>query len=176
MAKIDPQFEEGYQLPESVPEPQALTEREQALRNLFVAEYLVDFDQTAAAMRCGFNRQFAIEYGTKFMAEPYVLKKINSVKFQDVDVPEDQDDYDAKRVRSALMLEAHYRGPGSSHAARVAALAKLASLIGMDKPIKTEQTVNHRGGVMAVPGIASLDDWEKAASESQDALVKDARL
>jgi hypothetical protein len=175
MAKIDPNFESGYQLPDRVPDTPELSDRERALRDLFVSEYLVDFDQTAAAMRCGFNRKFAIEYGTKFMAEPYVLQKMNLMKFAEVDEV-DQNEYDSKRVRAALMQEAHYFGPGSSHAARVAALAKLASLIGMDKPLKTEQTINHRGGVMAVPGIASLDDWEKAASESQDELVKDARL
>lgn len=151
-----------------------LNPREKALRDLFVSEYLIDFDQVRAAQRCGFVYQFAVEYSTKFMEEPYVQQRINSIKFQKVDEKQ-MADFDRTRIKNALMAEAHNRGPGSSHAARVAALAKLASMHGLDAPKKSEQTVLHKGGVMAVPGIANLDDWEKAASASQDQLVDHAR-
>ena len=175
MANLNDAFENGTQVPDSAPEPESLTFRERALRDLFVVEYLIDYDAIAACQRCGFNYQFAVDYSLKFMREPYVLQKINKVKFQETD-EESSLEFDTKRIRASLMAEAHYRGPGSSHAARVAALSKLAALCGMEAPKKFEQTINHRGGVMAVPGIASLDDWEQAASASQDALVKDARL
>lgn len=149
------------------------TPAQKALRDMFVNEYMVDYDPVAAAQRCGFERQFAREFASKFMDEAYVQQRINAVKFMDVD-PQSEQKYNQQRVKAALMFEAHYRGPGSSHAARVAALSKLAALNGLDAPKKIDATIKHLGGVMAVPGIAKLDDWEQAASESQDALVKHA--
>lgn len=164
----------SYALPGAIPIPDDMSPREKALRDLFVSEYLVDYDQLRAAQRCGFNYQFAVEYAKKFMDEPYVQQQINAVKFRDY--PErDVAEYDKKRIIASLMSEAHYKGPGSSHSGRVSALAKLAVIYGMDAPKKVEQSVTHRGGVMSVPGIASLDDWEKAAAQSQDALVQHAR-
>lgn len=74
------------------------------------------------------------------------------------------------------MREAHYRGPGSSHAARVAALGKLASIRDMDAPTKIKADLSMRGGVMMIPAIANLEDWEKAAQASQSSLQEDAKL
>lgn len=177
MAKLDPLTEGGnYQLPGDFPEDDgaSLNPREKALRDAFVVEYMIDFNSVKAAQRIGFHRQFAIEYAQRFMEEPYVQKKINEIKFKDI--PErDMAEYDKKRIKGALMQEAHYFGPGSSHSARVAALGRLATLNGLDAPKKIEQTLLHKGGVMAVPGIANLDDWEKTAAASQDKLVEHAR-
>jgi len=169
-----PPDEGGYQLPEAIPIADDMNPREKALRDLFVSEYLVDYDALRAAQRCGFNFQFAVEYAKKFMQEPYVQQQINAVKFREY--PEhDVATYEKKRIMASLIAEAHYKGPGSSHSSRVAALSKLASIYGMDAPKKIEQSITNRGGVMAVPGIAKLDDWENAASQSQDALVQHAR-
>ena len=150
--------------------------REKSLRDLFVAEYLNDFDQVKAAQRCGFQFQFAIEFARKFMDEPYVQQQIKRVKLgQDQPIDEKEEErLNKKRIFATLFQEAHYHGPGSSHAARVSALGKLAVMYGMEAPKKTEATVTHKGGVMAVPGIASLDEWEVTASKSQDALITHA--
>lgn len=151
-----------------------MSEREKALRDMFVSEYLVDYDQVKAAQRCGFNLQFAVEYAKRFMEESYVQQRIRDVTFMKVD-EKAIEQFDKTRIKAALMAEAHYRGPGSSHAGRVAALSKLASLYGMEAPKKSAMDVTHKGGVMAVPGIASLAEWEQTAAESQDKLVANAR-
>lgn len=173
MAAIDQPYEQGTPLPSGLPDPEKMNPREKALRDMFVSEYLIDFDQVRAAMRCGFDQQFAIEYSRKFMEESYVQKRINEVRFMKVD-EKALEDFDKTRIRSSLMAEAHYYGPGSSSASRVSALGKLAVIYGMEAPKKVDVNAVHRGGVMAVPGIASLDDWEKQASASQDELVKHA--
>ena len=36
------------------------------------------------------------------------------------------------------------------------------------------ETINHKGGVMAVPGIAAIDDWEAQAMKTQEKLTADA--
>jgi hypothetical protein len=172
MAVLDQPFDANSALPEGLPEAEKMNPREKALRDMFVSEYLIDFDQVKAAMRCGFNQQFAVEYSRKFMEESYVQKRINEVRFMKTD-EKALAEFDKARILSSLMAEAHYHGPGSSQAARVAALGKLAIMYGMEVK-RVEATVQHRGGVMAVPGIASLDDWEKQASASQDELVRDA--
>ena len=173
MASLDLPFTDGFQIPDAIPEAVNMNAREKALRDLFVSEYLVDYDALRACQRCGFVYQFAVEFARKFMDEPYVQQQINAIKFKDL--PErEMAEYNKKRIANALMQEAHYKGPGSSQAARVAALGKLAAMHGMDAPKKSEQTITHRGGVMAVPGIAQLDDWEQTASASQDKLVQHA--
>jgi hypothetical protein len=79
-------------------------------------------------------------------------------------------EYNRQRIKQQLMREAHYRGPGSSHAARVAALARLAAIYDLEAPKKTKIDIEHRGGVMRAPGVANLEDWEAAAVASQEAL------
>jgi hypothetical protein len=49
------------------------------------------------------------------------------------------------------------------------------SVYGMDAPTRIKQEVEHRGGVMMVPVIASMDDWERTAVASQVALAEAAR-
>ena len=155
---------------------QDLSGKEKELRDKFVSEFLIDYDQTAAAIRIGFSASFAQTYAEKFMTEPYVRK---AIALQQNAMAEDDKlevEQDRRRIRAALMREAHYRGPGSSHAARVSALAKLASIRDMDAPTKIKSEMTMRGGVMMVPGIANLEDWEKAAQASQGDLQKDSNL
>jgi phage terminase small subunit len=112
-------------------EEQQYSYREKALRDFFVKEYLVDYDATAAAIRVGYGKSIAKEYGNRFMQEPYVLRKIQE---EEVAVNPNGDDKEAakKRIMAGLVREANYRGPGSSQAARVAALSKLAHLHEME--------------------------------------------
>lgn len=153
-----------------------LSQSEKDLRDRFVEEYMLDFDQKAAVIRCGIMESFAKEYAGRFMNEPYVRRKIAELQKAAADDPKTEEEQTKRRIRAALLKEAHYRGPGSSHAARVGALAKLGAMYGMDAPIKTQKEVTHRGGVMMVPAIANLNDWEKAATASQEALRKDSEV
>ena len=109
------------------------------------------------------------------MEEPYVLQQI---KLAETSGGQDQtNEMMKKRIIIGLVREANYRGPGCSQSARVAALAKLASIHGMDAVNRTQtqflgadgQPVD--GGVFVVPGIMTTEDWEKAAEAQQAALV-----
>lgn len=152
-----------------------LTEEEIKLRNAFVVEYLKDYDQTAACMRLGFAHGFAEPYGKKFYAEAYVQKRIKEIETR-VPTPAERkeiDAQDAALVRSRLRYELHY---GTS-ASRVSALSKLAGLLGMDTEAKKNPNDNKaRGGVMMVPGIADISEWEEAAMASQAKLQQDSKV
>lgn len=153
----------------------ALSQAEIALRNKFVDEYLTDFDALAAAIRIGFLRSVAEEYAQQLIQDPYVQQQISKRQAELEANPKEAAKRRRRLTEMALYREAHYKGPGSSHAARVSALAKLAAIYDMDAPTRIEKKVTHRGGVMMIPVIASLDEWEKAAQNSQQRLVDEAR-
>lgn len=149
---------------------------EKAVRDRFVKEYLIDYDQKRAAIRCGYGESFAGAYSDKFMAEPYVLQQIKAQELAFADDPDAEEESTKRIIRAGLLREANYRGPGSSHSARVNALAKLAVIHDMDAPTKIEADINQRGGVMMVPGIASADDWSMVAAAAQKKLQDEALL
>lgn len=164
-------------LPTSIPSAADYTADERALRDLFCIEFLVDFDQIKAAQRCGFNLQFAIEYARKFMEEPYVIQRINQLQRLQPRDEEEMLKYNKRRVVEQMLREAHYDGPGSSQAARVAALKALADMWGMGSAAQARAGAGGgaglAGGVMVVPEIANVDDWENQATQNQRALRND---
>lgn len=165
-------------IPEGIIEPEnlaaELTHREKALRDHFVAEYLVDYDQKSAAVRIGYGASYAGEMAIRLMQCPYVAQQI---ALKETTNEEESAEVMRKRVIQGLIREANYRGPGCSPSARVAALAKLAAIQGMDAPTRTKTELTGAdgsplgGGMFVVPGIISVEDWEKAAKAQQTALV-----
>lgn len=157
-----------------------LSKSEKDIRDRFVAEYMKDNDAVQAAVRIGFIHVFALDWGPRFMLETYTLNKIETAKRAIVEknVSKQTIEEDKAEIISALRREMNYMGPGSSQAARVAAASKLASLRDMDPIKKVDKTLNmrERGGVMRVPGIANVQEWEDAAIASQTALLKDVQL
>ncbi|UPT52960.1 terminase small subunit [Hafnia phage yong3] len=155
----------------------SLSPEEMAIRDRVVNEYIFDYNWTHACMRCGFNGMFAQELGLRFATDPYVAWKLKQLEQSRVTSNKDQAERDAELERQhiieALKREAHYKGPGSSQAARVAALGKLAQIYDLDAPKKSKVDVTHRGGVMIVPAVANVDDWEQQAFASQQDLVKE---
>lgn len=151
------------------------SEREKAIRVQFVKEYLIDYDEINAAVRCGFARTFAEEYAKNFMEEVFVQQLIAEGKNR-IDVDGLMDSKEVKsQILHALLREANQFGKGASHSARVAALGKLVDVYGLDAPKKIEQTNIHKGGVMVIPGAQmSLEEYERMALQQQTALVQDA--
>jgi hypothetical protein len=153
-------------------EERSYTYREKALRDFFVKEYLVDYDAVAAAHRIGYGKSYAKEFSARFMQEPYVLRQIaKSEGFVNTESPEDRESA-KRRIMAGLTREANYRGPGSSQAARVAALSKLAQLHGMDFDAKPKELDNNPAeGAFVVPGVMTPEQWAAAAEKQQEDLV-----
>jgi len=148
-----------------------LSERELALRNEFVRQYLIDFDPVLACMRVGFTKAFAEDYAIRFMAEPYVQKRITELSLETPADELEQEELD-KQLTLSVLRQAATNGPYSS---RVAAAAKLASILGMDKPVANTLDITSKGGVMVVPGISNVDDWEETALKAQQELINAAQ-
>lgn len=152
-----------------------LSWRERALRDLFVREYLTDFDQYAAALRCGYSAAYAREEAVKLMNEPYVRQQIKALEV----LPSEQDNPEAMKeyVVLGLRREANYRGSGASPSARVAALSKISSIYGLDAPTKSKHELTGAdgtslAGVIVVPGLMTAEQWAEAAAKQQEELVQ----
>lgn len=152
-----------------------LTPQEKSLRDLFVREYLVDYNELRAAQRCGFQYAFAKDYAAKFMAESYVQKLIKELEHNTGDKNK-LEAYNKERVIATLVRVMH--DPSAPHSAQVQAASKLAAIYGMDKPVDPDSEDNEllRGGVLLLPDITdNMDDWEKVAKASQAKLIADVR-
>lgn len=151
-----------------VPEP---SESLKKVYRSFVEQYLRDYDAVAACSRMGYAERFAEVNAATFMKAPYVAKLI---KDMEEDTAED-DDAEAEKqsriIKAGLMREANYFGPGSSHSGRVAALAQLSKIHGMEQSKIDHQ---HKGGVMLVPSTATdVEAWQAAAIDNQNELHTD---
>lgn len=154
----------------------ALSPREKELRDRYVDEFFKDFDWVAAAIRVGYPKAIAVTYAQTFMEEPYVRRAISEREKALASDPKKEEAETRRQIRNRLLAEANYHGPGASHAARVSALAKLASILDMDAPTKIKNETTHRGGVMMIPVAAqSEDDWETLATQQQEELIRNAR-
>lgn len=153
------------------------SDRERETRNRFVKEYMIDKDPLRAAIRCGFLKGVAKTYAEKFLEEPYVQRLIVESEKSAFNVDEVETDRAQKSIiMTGLFNEARFQGTGSSHSARVSALTTLAKLHGMEAKQKVSHEVEHKGGVMLIPVVATtLDSWEKTAIRDQAALIHDAR-
>jgi hypothetical protein len=148
-----------------------LSPQEKALRDEFVGYYLEDLDYYKAALRVGFNKAYAMQYAQQFEQESYVQQQIMIRSRQAPLNAREQEQIDKAAVMNTLRLLIN-NGP---YAVRATAAAKMASILGMDAPVKSQADITHRGGVMAVPAIASMDEWEKTAQATQERLVSETR-
>ncbi len=161
-----------------------LSQAEMAIREQVVREYLYDYNWTNACLRCGFRPEFAEDNARRFAQDPYCIWRVKELAREkglnpNPEQRQQQVDTDKIDILNALRKEAHYYGPGSSAAARVSALGKLAQLLGME-PLKQSKTETKVQGVMVVPGIADTNSWEaiaeaeqaKLQSETMDAITR----
>ena len=145
-----------------------LSRDEMALRIQFVKEYVKDFNAYQACVRLGLLPEFAKAWSKKFMDEPYVQRKIS----EHCQYGTMADDKAQKTIDENMTLNTiRDLMCNGGDAARAAAAKMMMSIRGMDSAAKADVTINGRGGVMVVPTISSVDDWEKVAQEQQERLM-----
>lgn len=149
-----------------------LTPRMKDIRDRFISEYLRDFNGPMAYIRAGGPNTTAVKMANTFLHEPYVAKKIQEI----IDLLEEDQIINRKRILAGLVREANYNGIGASHGARVSAYGKLANILGMEQTnVNLKGDIKFRGGVMVVPVTPGTDVWEQMATESQKQLQENVR-
>lgn len=116
-----------------------LEERELEIRRRFAKEYIYDYDPILAAIRLGYSKAYAEQYGKQFLSEPRTQQLIQELSSELG--AETEEEIHRRRVVAALYREANLTGAGSSHSARVAALAQIARITGILAPEKTEGVI-----------------------------------
>lgn len=151
-----------------------LTKYEKETRAKFVEEYLKDYNPVKAAMRVGYSNLFARDFAERFMLEPYTLQLIAEAECGGSVEGELDEEKEKRRVLKALWREANNMGHGSTASSRVAALAKISAIYGMDAPTKSNINVNNTNdaGVFVVPGIMNEEQWTAQAAKQQEDLQK----
>lgn len=142
---------------------------EDALVSRFVDEYLVDFDPLLAAARAGIPRLQAKPKSKELMArmdvQKAVVERVDAMKPSDIATPQ--------RILMGLMREA---GRAIFNGDRINALRTVHEVLKDVRKHEKEDSeaakAGKKGGVMLVPGNASLTDWEKAATAAQAELKK----
>lgn len=107
----------------------SLSEDEKAIRDLFCIEYVKDFDPVQACVRMGFMAVYAVEYGQRYLEEPYVQQQLAALQRKQQLSEEEQRNEDKALIMSVLR-QAAQNGP---YASRVQAAKQLAIMHGLDK-------------------------------------------
>jgi hypothetical protein len=167
-----------------------LTDAMKHRRDVFIREYLRDFNGAQAWLRMKaevdpqdahktYTPAQAAEHAYQLKNEPYVAKRIAEL----VDSLEVANMLSQQRVLAMLIRDAELQGIGAKHAARVSAQKVLVDVLGMSTQAKAAAARAEpgpgqggpRGGVMVVPGVAAVDDWEASAAPAQAKLKEDVR-
>jgi phage terminase small subunit len=96
-------------------------------KQLFVTEYVKDFNGRQSAIRAGYSPDSAEKQAYRLLQEPFIKELVAEqlkAKLERTSVTSDW-------IISQLKHEALFSGEGFSHGARVSALATLAKVTGM---------------------------------------------
>lgn len=138
----------------------------------FVPEYIKDFNGARAWMRCGWNAPQPYTEAAELLRHPYAQYWLAKT----MERAEEKAIVSRNDVLFGLKKEAN--APDSFAAdsnSRIAAWKTLGKILGMETT-KIEASVDVNGGVMAVPVVGSIEEWEAMAKASQQTLknsVKD---
>jgi hypothetical protein len=119
----------------------SLTELDIKMRERFIAQYIIDFDPLQAALRMGYGSQAASAVGAQFMEDAYVLNRIEYEK--DRLGISTEEELHRRRVVAGLYRIANDKK--ASHSAQVSAFSQLAKIIGLEAPVKVDNTVHGVG-------------------------------
>lgn len=139
--------------------------RVDALEERFVNEYLRDFDGRAAAIRAGVPRLNARAWARRTLSEQHVALEVN----RRIDEAKPEEIISKNRIIANLARVAN----SEFDSGRVAALRELAAIFNLrperDGPGGKKGGLG-TGGVIRVPTMLDIDEWERLASEQQTRL------
>lgn len=156
-----------------------LTPKQKQRADEFVLQYLRDFNATQAFVRTQLaegkpfeeiDLAYAMNAGYQMTRWPYVAQRIQGA----MDEAEEKNIVTRNEVMFGLKREANFHGAGASHGARVGSWSKLAGILGMDVK-RVEQQLALKGGVLVVPAVDGVEEWERRSAAAQAALKEEVR-
>jgi phage terminase small subunit len=135
----------------------------------FIAEYLIDRNGKAAAIRAGYSPRGKDSRGAQVIASRLLDKpEIAAAIAKAMQEKTDKAGVTTERVLAGLLREAEWRGEGSTHSARVAALRALGEYLAL---FVTKVEHDHRGEiVMALTKMTPEERLADAQMLAQKAI------
>jgi len=146
-----------------------ISEGKKAKCRVFVNEYIKDFNAKKAAQRMGIEGD-PIQRGAYMLNIPFTQYLLDQV----INQLDEKIIATRNHVIVGLVRESNYYGMDGGAACRIAALSKLAKILGMEV-VKTETQLTLGGGVMAVPIATSQEEWARIALDAQTKLKAQVR-
>lgn len=120
-----------------------------AKQQMFINEYLIDFNATQAAIRAGYSESTAQQIGSENLLKPVIKIEIDK-RMKEF---EEKALVTKEMVIKGLLSEAQEYGEGASHSARVASWAHLGKHLNMFTD-KVDLTTN--GEALNKPTVINL--------------------
>lgn len=138
-------------------------------RDRFIDALLRGDTKREAAMYAGVPARSASKEASTMWREPYVQQRLRELR--------EALNEDELLTRKELVLNVKQIAFDDKElgGVRVGASALLARVMGFEAAKKLDVDLNHRGGIMLVPVMGSVADWEQAAAESQKRLKDEVR-
>jgi phage terminase small subunit len=146
--------------------PRVLIKRQQ-----FVHEYVKDMNATAACSRLGWVYAYPAIKCNEILREPYTQWYL--AKF--LATCEDSAIITRTQVLLGLREEAFNKGDDASSLSRIAAFRALAKMMGWEIT-RMEGNITLHGGVMKVPVVGNLEEWENQSTKQQEQLKLAVRV
>lgn len=135
----------------------------------FARQYIIDFNQKRAAIRMGYPETTANTMGGKLFWHSYTQAYLVAL----IRGMEETCIVGRNEVLAGLLREAHSYGPDSSSATRIMAWKEIAKILGMY--IARVEISANSSGVMTVPLVRDVNEWEQISQVSQGMLMEAAR-
>jgi hypothetical protein len=145
-----------------------LSEVEKSLHDKFFAEFLHDFDIQKAAMRIGFSPDGARKHGPELYCSEYVQNLLKDFYSNEKNVQKADVTLVKMTLRDVMV--------NGSDKDRISAANQMKGILGIDAPLKTQQIgAGHMGGILRLPAVANLNEWEKIAERHQKAVMTEQK-
>jgi hypothetical protein len=135
----------------------------------FARQYIIDFNQKRAAIRMGYDEQSANVMGNHLFWHSYTQAYLVAL----IRGMEETTIVGRNEVLAGLLREAHAYGMDASSATRIAAWKEIAKILGMY--VARIEISQNSSGVMEVPLVRDVNEWEQISAVSQGMLMEAAR-
>lgn len=135
----------------------------------FARQYIIDFNQTRAAVRLGYDMKYAAQYGNEMFWRPYTQAFLTHL----IRTMEETTIVGRNEVLAGLLREANRYDQDATSNSRIAAWAAIGKILGMF--INRIEISANSSGVMEVPMVTDSNQWESVAAGSQNELMKQIR-
>lgn len=135
----------------------------------FARLFLIDFNMTKTAIRMGYSQRSAAVLGNRMFWHPYTQIYLSKL----IRETEEHALVNRNQVLAGLLREANNFNVDASSSSRISAWREIGKILGMY--IQRVEISANSSGVMEVPLVANVDQWEAAASLAQSNLLEMAR-